>query len=110
MIELLSTMTPTLDHWLVLSTALFSIGLYGLLVRSNAICVLMSIELMLNSAAINLVAYNYYLHPKSLEGETFVLFIIAVAAAEAVAALAIFVTLFAQKQTLNIQTDNVLKG
>ena len=60
--------TPGMPHWLVLSAILFSIGLYGLLTRRNAVGVLMAVELMLNSAALNFVVFNRYVAKASLDG------------------------------------------
>ena len=70
-----------LSHILIVSTALFFIGMYGLFTRRNMITMLMSVELILNSVNINFVAFNKYLYPGQLEGVFFTLFIIAIAAA-----------------------------
>ena len=75
-----------LTHVVILSTALFFIGMYGLFTRRNLVTMLMSVELILNSANINFVAFNRYLYPEKLDGVFFTLFIIAIAAAEAAAA------------------------
>lgn len=102
--------TPTLMHWLALSTLLFSIGLYGVLTRRNAIGVLMSVELMLNSAAFNFLIFDRFTSHTFLDGGLMVIFIIAVAAAEAVVAMAIFVALFRSRKTVDVTLQNQMKG
>lgn len=104
------TIVPGILHWLILSTLLFSIGLYGVLSRKNAIGVLISIELMLNSTGINFVIFNRYISPQALDGALMVLFIIAVAAAEAVVAMAIFVTIFRSRKTVDVTKIDSMKG
>ncbi|HNQ83933.1 MAG TPA: NADH-quinone oxidoreductase subunit NuoK, partial [Bacteroidales bacterium] len=78
-------------HFLIVTTIMFFVGVYGFLVRRNLITILMSLELMLNSVAINFVVFNKYLYPGHLQGHFFSLFIIAVAAAEAAVAIAIII-------------------
>ena len=75
-----------LQYMIVLSAALFFIGLFGVLVRRNLITMLMGIELMLNAVNINFVAFNHYLYPNRLEGHFFALIVMAIAAAEAAVA------------------------
>jgi NADH:ubiquinone oxidoreductase subunit K len=84
----------TLYNCLVLSGIIFSIGIYGVLTRRNILAILMSIELMFNAANIALVAFNHYLHPNNLWGQGFVLFVITVAAAEAVVGLSIVLAIY----------------
>jgi len=110
MIESLANHTPGLAHWLVLSTVLFSIGLYGLLTRRNAVGVLMAVEIMLNSAALNFVAFNRYVSPGSVDGQIMAIFVIAVAAAEVVVGMAIFVALFRYRHTVDVNKINALRG
>ena len=101
-------MTPiTPYHYLVLSAALFVIGLIGVLVRRNIIIVLMSIELMLNAVNINLVAFSAL--QQNAVGQVFAIFVVAVAAAEAAIGLGIIIAFFRNKDTLNIDEMNVLK-
>jgi len=101
-------MTPiTPYHYLVLSAALFAIGLVGVMVRRNIIIVLMSIELMLNAVNINLTAFSYQLH--NAAGQVFAIFIVAVAAAEAAVGLGIILAFFRNKETVNIDDMNILK-
>ena len=78
-----------LSYWIALSGLLFLVGAYGVLTRHNAIMVLMSIELMLNAANINFVAFSH--HNNNLDGQIFALFIIALAAAEVAAGAAIHI-------------------
>lgn len=101
---------PGLMHWLALSTLLFAIGMFGVLTRKNAVGVLMSIELMLNSTALNFIIFNHYSSTPFLEGALMVIFIIAVAAAEAVVAMAIFVTLYRSGKTVDVTKIDRLKG
>jgi len=78
----------------VLTTLLFFIGVYGFMTRKNMITILMSVELMLNAAAINFVMINKFLYPGNLEGMFFTLFIIAIAAADVAVAIAIIINLY----------------
>ncbi len=79
---------------LTLTTAVFFIGVYGFVTRKNLMAMLISIELMLNSAAINFVAVNNYLFPGKMDGDIFSIFIIAIAAGETALALAIIINLY----------------
>ena len=91
---------PSTDAYVLLSAALFTIGLIGVIVRRNMIVVLMCIELMLNAVNINLVAFSHRL--SSLEGQVFAIFIITIAAGEAAVGLAIIIQLYRLKTTLNV--------
>lgn len=104
------SLVPGIYHWLALSTLLFSIGVYGVLTRKNAVGVLMSVELMLNSAAFNFLVFNRYSSPALLEGALMVIFIVAVAAAEAVVAMAIFVAMYRSRKTIDVTQVNEMKG
>lgn len=95
------------EHYLVLSAILFGIGAVGVLVRRNAIIIFMCIELMLNAVNISLVGFSRQLN--SVDGQVFVFFIMTVAAAEAAIGLAIMVSLFRNKETLNVDEINLLK-
>lgn len=97
----------TQEHYLVLSAILFGIGAIGVLVRRNAIIIFMSIELMLNAVNLSLVAFSRQLN--SMDGQVFVFFIMTVAAAEAAIGLAIMVSLFRNKETLNMDEINLMK-
>jgi NADH-quinone oxidoreductase subunit K len=100
-------MTVTIEHYLILSAFLFLVGVTGVLTRRNAIVVFMSIELMLNSANLTLVAFSSY-HGNAI-GHLFVFFVMTVAAAEAAVGLAIIIALFRLKLTTNIDEINILK-
>ena len=91
------------SHILILSTALFFIGMYGFFTRRNLITMLMSVELMLNSVNINFVAFNKYLFPGKLDGIFFTLFIITIAAAEAAVAIAIIINLYRSHQSIDVE-------
>ena len=87
----------TLISFLGLSTVLFCLGLYGILTRRNIISILMSVELLFASASLNFVAFNHYLHPEKLFGQAFALFILAIAAAEAVVGLSLILSIHRSK-------------
>ena len=96
-----------LQYYLALSAALFTIGVVGVLTRRNAIIVFMSIELMLNSVNLTLIAFSAYLGNPT--GQILVFFVMTVAAAEAAVGLAIIIALYRNKQTMNIDEINILK-
>ena len=96
-----------LSAYVALSAILFMTGLIGVLIRRNFIVVLMSVEIMLNAANINLVAFSHYLN--SMAGQMSALFIIAVAAAEAALGLAIIIVIFRRKMATNVDQINILK-
>lgn len=98
-----------LSHILLLSAALFFIGMYGLFTRRNLITVLMSIELMLNSVNINFVAFNKYLYPEKLNGIFFTIFIITIAAAEAAVAIAIIINLYRHHNSIDVESAEEMK-
>jgi NADH:ubiquinone oxidoreductase subunit K len=98
-----------LEHFLVVSAVLFSLGVYGVLARRNAVLILMSIELMLNAASMNMVAFAVYTSPDRFIGIIFAIFIITVAAAEVGLALAIILRLFRNRRTANVDEVGELK-
>ena len=98
-----------ISYFLVLSALLFSIGVYGVLARQNAVLVLLSIELMLNAANINLVAFSAQFAEAGLGGQVFALFVIAVAAAEVGVGLAIVILLFRNRQTVDVDEMSYMK-
>jgi NADH-quinone oxidoreductase subunit K len=103
-------MTP-LAGYLILSAFLFAIGLAGALTRRNAIMVLIGIELMLNAANLNFIAFwRYGQNPEALTGVVFVLFSIGVAAAEAAVGLALIISIYRHYRTTNVDELNSLKG
>ena len=98
----------TVEWYVALSAILFSIGALGVLVRRNALIIFMSIELMLNSANLAFVAFARNFN--DLDGQIFVFFVITVAAAEVAVGLALVVTIFRSKKSINIDEMNILKG
>jgi len=97
-----------LAHFLIVSAILFSLGIFGILTRRNAVMVLMGIELVLNAANINLVAFSRYGGMK-LDGQAAAVFIIILAAAEAAIALAIVLNIYHRFQTINVDDISNLK-
>ena len=103
-------MTP-LHHYLLLSALFFGIGLAGALTRRNAILVLIGIELMLNAANLNFIAFwRYSEHPQALSGIMFVIFSIAIAAAEAAVGLALIIAIYRHYKTSNLDQIDSMKG
>ena len=96
-----------LSYYLILSAALFTVGVIGVLFRRNAIVIFMSIELMLNAVNLSFVAISRYLD--SLDGQIFVFFVMTVAAAEVAVGLAIIINLFRNKETINVDEINIMK-
>jgi len=101
-----------LSWYLILAAFVFSCGLYGTLARRNAIAVLMGIELMLNAVNINLVAFWRYSENAAtrLDGQVFALFVIAVAAAEAAVGLALIISIYRNRKTVDLDKLDLLKG
>jgi len=97
-----------LQWYLMLSAAVFTIGVFGFITRRNIIIMFMSIELMLNAVNISLVSFSHYL--QDLRGQILVFFIITVAAAEAAIGLAIIIALFRNKTTAHVDDMNEMKG
>lgn len=98
-----------MSHILIVSTALFFIGIYGFVTRTNLITMLMSIELVLNAVSINFVVFNKYLYPDKLQGHFFALFIIAIAAAEAAVAIAIIINIYRNFQAIDVEDIHTMK-
>lgn len=103
------TGTIPLQAFLVISTLMFFIGIYGFLTRKNLITMLMSIELILNAVNINFVAFNRYLYPQNLEGHFFTLIIIAIAAAEAAVAIAIIINIYRNVKSIDVDKVDEMK-
>ena len=97
------------NQFLVLAAVLFSLGVYGVLVRRNAVLVLLSVELMLTAVNINLVAFGSMLRASMLTGQVFALFVITVAAAEVGIGLAIVVLIFRNRSSSNIDELDLMK-
>ncbi len=97
----------TTTHYMVLSAALFTLGVIGVMTRRNVIIVLMSIELMLNAVNINLIAFSHQL--QNAVGQVFAVFVIVIAAAEAAVGLGIILAFYRNKETVNIDEMNLLR-
>ena len=97
------------EHIMIFSSIMFFIGIYGFLTRKNLITMLISVELILNAVVINFVIINKYLYPNALEGHFFALFIIAIAAAEAAVAIAIFINLYRNIKSINVEEVDEMK-
>ena len=98
-----------LSWYLFVSAALFSIGLYGVLARKNAVAILMSIELMLNAANINLVAFWRYLKPEFITGQVFAVMVFVVAAAEVAVGLALVISIYRRREHVSADEIDMLK-
>ena len=108
---LLPILVPGLKHFLILGTFIFSLGMYGVLSRRNAIGILMGIELMLNGVNILMVAFSRYISsPQELAGQVFAVFIITVAAAEAAIGLALVIAIYRQRRTVQVDQLDLMKG
>ena len=97
----------TVTHYLVLSAILFSLGTFGVLIRRNAIVVFMCIELMLNAVNLSFIAFSWHLG--TLDGQIFVFFVMAVAAAEAAVGLALMIAFFRNRESIEVDAFNLLK-
>ena len=96
------------SYYLILSAILFVLGAAGVLIRRNALVIFMSVELMLNAANLTLITYSRFL--ENVDGQIFVLLVMAVAAAEVAVGLAIVVALSRHKETTDVDEINLLKG
>ena len=99
----------TIVQFLLVGSALFSLGVYGVLTRRNAVLVLLSVELMLAAVNINLVAFDRYVADQIAGGQIFSLFVIAVAAAEVGIGLAIVLLIFRNRQSANVDELDLMK-
>jgi NADH:ubiquinone oxidoreductase subunit K len=115
-LALLDNTVIGLNHYLVLGAVVFVCGLLAMMLKRNAIGILMGVELILNAANLNLVAFNRYSHATSaagrplLDGQVFAIFIIVLAAAEAAVALAIFLNYYNNFSTIDVERAQNLKG
>ena len=98
-----------LQAFLVIASILFCIGIWGLLNSRNAVRVLMSIELMLNAVNLNLMSFSAYTDNNLIQGQVFAIFVITVAAAEAAVGLAILLSLYRNRVTVDMESFNLLK-
>ncbi|HVR33480.1 MAG TPA: NADH-quinone oxidoreductase subunit NuoK [Acidimicrobiia bacterium] len=97
------------NQFLVVAAALFSLGVYGLLVRRNAVMVLLAVELMLNAVNINLIAFEAVIRSSQAVGQVFSIFVITVAAAEVGIGLAIILMIFRNRRSANVDDFNLMK-
>jgi len=95
--------------YLLVAAALFSIGIYGVMARRNAIAILMGIELMLNAGMINLVAFWRYVNPAEINGQVFAAFVFVVAAAEAAVGLALIISVYRNRRSVEAEDINLMK-
>lgn len=98
-----------LNHYLIVGAVLFVLGMVVVMTRRNAIGILMGLELIINAAGINFVAFNKFSAPGRLDGQMFTIFIIILAAAEAAAALAIVLNLYHRMNSVHVDEANVLR-
>ncbi len=98
-----------LSWYLTLSAALFSVGLFGVLARRNAVAILLGIELMLNSVNVNLVAFWRYLDPTRIDGQVFAIIVFAVAAAEVAVGLALVISVYRRRNTVVADEIDLMK-
>ena len=103
-------MNVPIESYLILSTLLFFIGVYGFIARKNMIGMLLSIELMLNAVTINFVVFNRFLYPDLLEGYIYGLFIIVVAAAETAIAVSIIINIYRNVKNISVDSIRELKN
>jgi NADH:ubiquinone oxidoreductase subunit K len=103
-------MHQELTIYLLVAAALFAIGLFGVLYRTSLIGLLISVELMLNAAGLNFMAFNRFLGPDPAVGQVFTLFIMGIAAAEAAIALSIIIAFYRRLRSINIEQASELRG
>ncbi|MCH7596200.1 MAG: NADH-quinone oxidoreductase subunit NuoK [Planctomycetes bacterium] len=103
-------LTIGLTHYLVVAAVLFCAGLFTMMTKRNAIGILIGVELVLNSATVNLVAFDRYLGPNRLDGQITALFIIVLAAAEAAMAVGICINVYKNLSTVDVDRANTLRG
>ena len=96
-------------YFLIMSAVLFAIGIYGVLTRRHLVHILLSIELILNAALINMIAFSAFTTPDKMTGQVFAVFIIVVAACEVGVGLAIILSVYRKKNTVDIDNINILK-
>jgi NADH-quinone oxidoreductase subunit K len=96
--------------WITVANLVFAVGLYGLLTRRNAVGMLMSVELLLNAGAMLFVAANRFIAPGRVDGQVMALFIIVVAAAEVVVAMALLVAIYQQRKTVDAEAIDLMRN
>ena len=98
-----------IQYFLIVSTIMFFVGICGFLIRHHLITILMSIELILNSVNINFLVFNKYLFPNQLQGNFFVLIVVAIAAAEASIAIALFINMYRMYNNIDVENISEMK-
>ncbi len=98
-----------IQHFLIVSTLMFFIGVAGFIMRRNLITILMAIELILNSVNINFVIFNRYLYPDQLQGHFFAILVVGIAAAEASVAIALIINIYRKLKNIDVENVNELR-
>jgi len=98
-----------IQHFLIVSTIMFFIGICGFIIRRNLITILMAVELILNSVNINFVIFNRYLYPDQLQGHFFAIFVVGIAAAEASVAIALIINIYRKLKNINVDNVNEMR-
>lgn len=104
-------MAPSLSHFLMISAVMFCCGMFCVLARRNSLSILMGVELILNSANLNLISFAYFLHPDSFtQGHCFAIFVIVLAASEAAVFMALLLSLYQYLEKIDVDAISTLKG
>lgn len=98
-----------IQHFLIVSTIMFFIGICGFIIRRNLITILMAVELILNSVNINFVIFNRYLYPDQLQGHFFAIFVVGIAAAEASVVIALIINIYRKFKNIDVENVNELR-
>jgi NADH-quinone oxidoreductase subunit K len=98
-----------IQHFLIVSTIMFFIGIAGFIMRRNLITILMAVELILNSVNINFVIFNRYLYPDQLQGHFFAIFVVGIAAAEASVVIALIINIYRKLKNIDVENVNELR-
>ena len=98
-----------IQHFLIVSTIMFFIGICGFIIRRNLITILMAVELILNSVNINFVIFNRYLYPDQLQGHFFAIFVVGIAAAEASVVIALIINIYRKLKNIDVENVNELR-
>jgi len=98
-----------IQHFLIVSTIMFFIGICGFIIRRNLITILMAVELILNSVNINFVIFNRYLYPDQLQGHFFAIFVVGIAAAEASVVIALIINIYRKLKNIEVENVNELR-
>lgn len=105
----MNTFIP-INYFLVVSIAMFFIGIWGFVIRRNLITILMSVELILNAVNLNFIIFNRILYPGHLQGMFFALFVVGIAAAEASVAIAIIINIYRRFTTIDVENVSEMKN